>query len=289
MTVNTTAGPVTFETRPLWSEWFAAFDTGAFLLDLATGSGQVAGYAVATAEAEGKVFEVTGVDYAQVRPLAGCTLLGDVALEKLPFPASHFDGASSQFGIEYADSRLALTEIARVLKPGGRALFLVHHAASAITRQTAEQIAAYDKVIANGVAVRQARRAFSAHQRGLPPASVQAAEQAFADAVRRAKERLEPFAAYEPVRYLVSYLSDLADRVASYEPVSALARIDAFEAGNSAWRHRQLCQTRAALDGVGINGFVERADRCGLALDDRCEITDLRGDLIAWRLSFRKL
>jgi len=288
MTVNTATGTVTFETRTIWRDWFADFDTGAVLLDLATGSGQVAGYAVSTAAAGGKAFEIIGVDYAEVAPLSGCSLLGCVALEKLPFPASHFDGASSQFGIEYADSRLALAEVSRVLKPGGRALFLVHHADSAITRQTAAQIAAYDQVMANGAAVRQARRAFAAHHKRLPPGSVRSAEQAFADAVGRARDRLEPGPAFDPVRYLVDYLEDLANRIASYEPVSALARIEGFEAGNAAWRHRQLCQTRAALDQAGLDGFALRAERCGLVLVDRVEITDPQGDLIAWRLSLRK-
>lgn len=288
MTVNTAAGPVTFETRALWNDWFGAFGTDAVLLDLATGSGQVAGYAVAAAAAQGKTFKVTGVDYADVSPLPGCTLLGGVALEKLPFPASHFDGASSQFGIEYADSRAALAEVSRVLKPGARALFVMHHADSAITRQTAAQIAAYDRVMANGAAVRQARRVFAAHRKNSGPAPVQAAEQAFAEAVSRAKDRLEPDPAFDPVRYLVGYLEDLARRAAAYEPVSALARIDAFEAGNAAWRHRQLCQTRAALDGAGLSGFVERADRCGLAIVERGEISDPRGDLIAWRVAFRR-
>jgi len=288
MTVNTAAGPVTFETRDIWGDWFAAFDAGAALLDLATGSGQVAGYAAATAAAGGKAFAITGIDYAEVAPLAGCTLLGGVALEKLPFAASSFDSASSQFGIEYADSRQALAEVSRVLKPGGRALFLIHHADSVITRQTAAQIAAYDRVMANGAAVRQARRAFAAYQKGLPPVSVQAAEQAFAEAVRRAQDRLEPDPAFDPVRYLVDYLGDLANRVAAYEPVSALTRIEGFEAGNAAWRHRQLCQTRAALDGAGLEGFVQRAERCGLALVNRSEITDSRAALIAWRLEFHR-
>lgn len=288
MTVNTAAGPLTFETRALWNDWFAAFESSAVLLDLATGSGQVAGYAVATAAARGETFDVTGVDYADVRPLPGCNLLGGVALEKLPFPPSHFDGASSQFGIEYADSRPALAEVSRVLKPGARALFVMHHADSVITRQTAAQIAAYDKVMANGSAVRQARRVFAAHRKDPGPATVRRAEQAFAEAVSRAKDRLESGPAFDPVRYLVGYLEDLANRAASYEPVSALARIEAFEAGNAAWRHRQLCQTRAALDSAGLAGFVQRADRCGLMLDKRSEIADPRGDLIAWRVAFRK-
>lgn len=288
MTITTPSGVVTFDTGPIWARYFADFPTGARLLDLATGSGQVARHAHAAGARDGKAFDITGVDYADVLPVEGCTLLGGVALEKLPFPASHFDGASSQFGIEYADTRAALAELARVLKPGGRALMLLHHAGGAITARTAAQIAAYDKVMANGAAVRQARRAFSAHLRGLPRETIQAAEQAFQDAVRRAKDRLEPDPAFDPVRYLVGYVDDLARRTTAYEPASALARLDAFESGNSAWRHRQQSQTRAALDGAGMDGFVNRAERAGLALVERSEEHDGHGAVIGWRVGFRK-
>ena len=288
MTVRTAAGPVTFETRKVWNDWFAAFDTGAVLIDLATGSGQVAGYAASNAKRYSKAFTIFGVDYADLSPRADCTLMGGVALEKLPFPGSHFDGASSQFGIEYADTRLAVAEVSRVLKSDGRAMFLVHHARSAITRQTAAQILAYDRVMASGAAVRLGHLAFAAHQCGLPPAVVQAAGQAFSDAVRKARNRLESGLAFEPARYLVGYLEDLAQRLASYEPLSAMARLEQFESGNAAWRHRQFCQTRAALDEAGLSGFIQRADRLGLLLVDRSEMADDHGNLIAWCLSFRK-
>lgn len=210
------------------------------------------------------------------------------ALEKRPFPGSYFDGASSQFGIEYADTRLALAEVSRVLKPGGRALFLMHHADSAITHQTAEQIAAYERAMTNGAAVRLAYRAFSAHHKGLSPALVQAAGRAFGEAVRRARDRLEPGLAFDPARYLVGYLDDMAERAASYDPLNALTRLERFESGNAAWRRRQLCQTRAALNESGLSGFAQRAARLGLLLVDRSKIVDARGHLIAWRLSFRK-
>ena len=39
MTVQTAAGPVAFETQPLWAGWFGTFDTGAQLLELATRNG----------------------------------------------------------------------------------------------------------------------------------------------------------------------------------------------------------------------------------------------------------
>lgn len=288
MTVQTAAGPVAFETQPLWAGWFGTFDTGAQLLDLATGNGQVAGYA--SAAAAGKTFAITGVDYADVEAAAArmptdCRLLGGVALEKLPFPAATFDGASSQFGIEYADTRAALQELGRVLKPGGRALMLIHHADSVITRQTADQIAAYDAVLGKSGAIRHARRAYTAQLKGLPAGAAGDALQA---AVQQAAARLEPSMAFEPVRYMVGYLDDLLRGLASYEPKSALERLDVFEAGNAAWRHRQQSQTQAALDEPGRDLFIQRAVRAGLVLTARSDLTDAGGQLIGWQAGFER-
>lgn len=288
MTVQTAAGPVAFETQPLWAGWFGTFDTGAQLLDLATGNGQVAGYA--SAAAAGKTFAITGVDYADVEAAAArmptdCRLLGGVALEKLPFPAATFDGASSQFGIEYADTRAALQELGRVLKPGGRALMLIHHADSVITRQTADQIAAYDAVLGKSGAIRHARRAYTAQLKGLPAGAAGDALQA---AVQQAAARLEPTVAFEPVRYMVGYLDDLLRGLASYEPKSALERLDVFEAGNAAWRHRQQSQTQAALDEPGRDLFIQRAVRAGLVLTARSDLTDAGGQLIGWQAGFER-
>lgn len=288
MTVQTAAGPVAFETRPVWTGWFGTFDPGAQLLDLATGNGQVAGYA--SAAAAGKGFAITGVDYADVeaaaaRMPADCRLLGGVALEKLPFAAAAFDGASSQFGIEYADTRAALQELGRVLKPGGRALMLIHHADSVITRQTADQVAAYDAVLGKSGAIRHARRAYTAQLKGLP---VGAAGDALQAAVQQAAARLEPSVAFEPVRYMVGYLDDLLRGLASYEPKSALERLDVFEAGNAAWRHRQQSQTQAALDEPGRELFIQRAARAGLALTAHSDLTDTGGQLIGWRAEFER-
>lgn len=290
MTVQTPAGPVAFDTGPIWTGWFGQFETGAALLDLATGNGQVAGHASGAAAATGKTFAITGVDYAELEVASprlppDCRLIGGVALEALPFPAAAFDGASSQFGIEYADTRAALQELARVLRPGGRALMLIHHVDSVITRQTAHQIAAYDAVLGRSGAIRHARRAFTAHLKGSPAAS---AEDALREAVERAAGQLAPTPAFEPVRYMVAYLDDLSRRIASYEPSSALARLDAFETGNAAWRHRQQSQTLAALDAPGLDVFIQRAARTGLALEERAELTDGQGALIGWRAEFRK-
>lgn len=289
MTVGTPEGTATFDTGPFWRTWFASFPDGARLLDLATGSGRVAGYALEAARAGTRTFDITGIDYAEApRPLDGCTLLGEVALERLPFAAACFDGASSQFGLEYADPHRALAELSRVLRPGGRVLMLAHHADSAIRRQTAAQLAAWERVVGSGGALRQARRVFSAHLRGAPEAARAAAESGLREAVARAAARLEPDPAFAPARYFVDYLTDLAGRSSAYDPASALACLEGVEAGNAAWRQRQICQLRAALDPAGLDAFITRAETVGLKCLERGHERDADGALIGWRIALQK-
>lgn len=292
LSVQTSEGPVALDTAEIWRGFFADFPAGSRLIDLATGSGQVARHAVAAGTGKSPPLEVVGVDYASldsgVSADPGLTLMGEVSLEALPFPAAHFDGASSQFGIEYADARRALPELSRVLKPGGKCRMLLHHAGSVITGQTAAQIAAYDGVLGGGAAIRQARRAFGAHLKGAPPATLRQAEAAFADAVRKTAARLRPEPAFDQPRYLVGYLVDLCERIDRYDPANALKRLDEFEAGNAAWRQRQHCQVRAALDQGGLEALVHRAGRVGLTAIEQGEAHDSRGALIGWTVAFSR-
>ncbi|MFZ5670570.1 MAG: class I SAM-dependent methyltransferase [Pseudomonadota bacterium] len=284
-------GGAAFDSGPLWRAFFDGFEAGARLIDLATGAGLVAGYAREASLAAGRGFSIVGVDQAELPPDAGggeVTLMGGVALEALPFAEAAFDGAASQFGFEYADTRRALVELARVLKPGGRALMLIHHADSAVTRAAAGQAAAYDRVLGDGAAVRLARRAYAAHLNRLAPAAVRAAEAAFRAAVTRAAGRLDPAPAHAPARYLVGYLADLADRIAAYEPASALARLDAFEHGNAAWRQRQRGQLNAAMTAAQLDVFLARAARAGLACRERAQQHDAAGALVAWRVALER-
>jgi ubiquinone/menaquinone biosynthesis C-methylase UbiE len=289
MTLDKAGGQKVFDAAPVWLSFFETFGAKARLLDLATGGGQVAGYASTVSASRADAFEVIGVDQADLGAGArgsgsGATLMGSVMLERLPFPQAHFDGASSQFGIEYADARLALAELSRVLKPGGRAMLLMHHAQSAISRSTAAQAAAHDRVLGDGAMIRQARRAFAAHMAGRPGPATSAAEQALREAVARATGRLEAAAGFDPARYIVGYLADLAERIARYKPASALARLDEMELGIASWRQRHRSQLNAALDAGGLDAFLQRASRVGLTPNERAEQHDAGGELIAWRI-----
>jgi SAM-dependent methyltransferase len=48
-----------------------------------------------------------------------------VRMEELPFKNETFDLVISQYGLEYGNPREVLTEVTRVLKPGGQAVFLI--------------------------------------------------------------------------------------------------------------------------------------------------------------------
>ena len=94
------------------------------VLDIATGTGLTARH-IARSGAK-----VTGVDIAQGLLEAARQLADDEDLpvdwqlgdaEKLPFADASFDAASSTFGIMFASNQdAAISELARVVRPGGR-------------------------------------------------------------------------------------------------------------------------------------------------------------------------
>ena len=121
----------------LWSSFVSTLDPSAAVLDLATGNG-----AVPAAMLEHDVnYAITAVDQAHIDPvkflskpgqLAQVKFMGGVDVAQLPFTDDGFDALSSQFGIEYAALSSVALEVFRVLKPGGKYQFLMHHSNSEI-------------------------------------------------------------------------------------------------------------------------------------------------------------
>jgi SAM-dependent methyltransferase len=110
------------------------------VLDLGCGAGAVARVLLA---APGDL-QVTGVDFARV-PLAihpSFELLSETPMESLPFDEPCFGAVVSQFGFEYGECEATLRELARVLAPGARVSFLVHHAESSIVATNRERLRA---------------------------------------------------------------------------------------------------------------------------------------------------
>jgi len=112
--------------------------------------------------------------------------------------------------------------------------------------------------------------------------------QAFRQAVLDLARRTGPTPPFATVRYLVSYLNDLAMGVDRFSPLSALQCFDSFEGGNAAWRERQVCQVAAALTMEGMKGFIARAADAGLSPTGLSPCRDDRGGLIGWLATFER-
>jgi ubiquinone/menaquinone biosynthesis C-methylase UbiE len=138
------------EVREAWVEFFSGLPDGARLLDVGTGNGVVPLIAAETAASLGRTWQIHATDLARIDPVrhvpdgarrfAGITFHPGVATEKLPFEAGSFDAVSAHYAFEYADRDSALAELGRVLKPGGDAQFIVHHAESALVRAALQSL-----------------------------------------------------------------------------------------------------------------------------------------------------
>lgn len=133
-----------------WTSFARRLGDSRKILDLACGAGAVAHVLVR----EHPTLQVIGVDSAQV-PAASAdrvSLLSGMRLESMPFADHSFDGAVSQYGVEYADVPKAARELARVLKPSAPIDFLVHHAGGPIAQHNRRRNSALGALAAPGLA-----------------------------------------------------------------------------------------------------------------------------------------
>ena len=128
-----------------WAEFFSGLPAATRVLDVATGNGVLLVWAARAARSAKRELTLTGIDLADIDPvrylpeqqadLAGVCFVGGTAAESLPFPKASFDVVVSQYGLEYADLDPALSEVARVLAPGGQLHWLAHSDDSRVIAQ----------------------------------------------------------------------------------------------------------------------------------------------------------
>jgi SAM-dependent methyltransferase len=271
-----------------WMQLFQATPAGARVLDLATGAGQVATWAAAA----GRGFGVTGVDFADIpatrADAPGVSFLGNVGIESLPFEPGSFDLVVSQYGFEYADRQKAAAECARVLAPGGRGRFVMHHPQSALSLDYDARAAVFRAALREVDCLRPGRRVFELHARNAGPVQLAEAEVRFRAAVDKARARLEGGPAHAEARSYVDYLAALAAEPARFQPQDALAKLDQVEDLTGAWLLRYVAQTRAVLDPGGVESIRYRLERQGLAVFPAETLTSETGALLAWTLDFSR-
>jgi demethylmenaquinone methyltransferase/2-methoxy-6-polyprenyl-1,4-benzoquinol methylase len=127
---------MSFGVHRLWKRWFAAtfgVRVGDAILDLAGGTGDIAALLLPRVGASGSVV-LGDINAAMLHSgrdrMLNCGFVrnlhyAQVNAEALPFPDANFDAVTIAFGLRnVTDKPRALTEMQRVLKPGGRVLIL---------------------------------------------------------------------------------------------------------------------------------------------------------------------
>jgi SAM-dependent methyltransferase len=208
-----------------WRDFFAALPTGARIIDLCTGNGAIA----LIAAAAGKDFSITAVDQADIDPpsfvtrhrdeIAKVRFLGRTQVEALPFPDDSFDVAISQYGLEYSNVPRTVTEVARVLGPGGQARFVVHASDGIVAANARTVIAEADLLLSEIDLMGASRRCFRAC------AAVEGGDVS-EEARERAKEAFQAFRT--ALQMTAAQLPKVADKMMFHN--SGGVMLDAFQA-----------------------------------------------------------
>lgn len=139
--------------RGLWAEFFASLSEGERLIDLCTGNGAVMNIALECARKSGIGIMACGVDSASIAPIGACnrqrradSFFVRASVTALPFEDRCFDAVTSQFGIEYAPPERVIAESLRVLRNGGRGLFITHARGGVTVTQARAELVDIDEL-----------------------------------------------------------------------------------------------------------------------------------------------
>lgn len=158
----------TMEVREAWVNFFSELSDGAHILDIGTGNGAVALIAKETATKLSRGFEIDGVDLAEIDPpryvpggaelLEGIRFHGGINTEALPFKKASIDAICGQYIVEYTDIAKTLAESMRVMAPGGKCQFILHHRESIVVQNAEESLKQGDLVLNESKILRKFRR-----------------------------------------------------------------------------------------------------------------------------------
>ena len=208
-----------------WSGFFAQFPAGKRVLDIATGNGVLLVWGARAARAAGRELTLTGIDLADIDParflpehrvdLAAARFIGNTAAESLPFADGSFDVVVSQYGLEYADLELALSEAARVLASGGQLHWLAHGSDSIVVAQGRARLMDIDLLLGSDGPFAAMKTYVRARVRNR---KVSRATRELTEALRRAEAHCTANPPATLVRQLCGGILDTANQFEKHRP-----------------------------------------------------------------------
>ena len=286
----------TFAVDQFWHDLFATLEPSSRIVDLATGNGSVALKAARFAREQNQDFDVSGVDYASIRPakvsdvdaelLASVRFIGDTDIASLPFATSGTSCVTSQYGFEYAQMDLALAEATRILVPGGYAQFLMHAEGGAVYKASGARLRRAQYLLQKGQVITLLTDLGKAASTGSAPR------------LHKVQQRIESKIASLQRKFVAAPRDDLIWQV-SREALEILAatsgvsgrdiaaRVAFIRTEVMAYVQRLHAMRRASLSAPAMDDLCEQAKRSG------CETSSyspffVDGDRVGWAFYARK-
>lgn len=213
-----------------WNEQFAVLKTGGCVLDVCSGNGSIALLAQEFSRREDRHLKIIAINAADInvssiiklkpelaQHLQAIHFIPNTLLEEMQAPSESVDLVASQYGVEYADWKLAATNINRVLKCGGHFSLICHALDSRIMVEMERQHSDYEWLSGLGILLKDfALPGDEASRTAFLDALYEGAQAVLGESGRRKSEmlravgaRLEQirqFAAREPKAALAIFL-----------------------------------------------------------------------------------
>ena len=303
---NAFSGNYDDEVREHWYACFSKLPDGARVIDIGTGNGAVALLAQDAARSLGRRFQIEGIDAAVIDPatavaqhdvdFSDIVFRGETPIEATGCPPRHFDAVSSHYAIEYSDVAQSLRELARILKPGGWAEFVIHHAGSMALKTTRAELRAFaylrDEAPVLMESCRLLEKLMDAGNAAAFAVLLQDTEvRQHDERVRSLLQRARLFTESQPgaafVQGIVQQIAKTLQETPATGPTTALERLAILADEMYAHHNRLSAISRAAHTAQNIAEFCRLATIAGFTVDAPRELVRRERDLIGWVCSTR--
>lgn len=292
------------DVRKMWFDFFESLPANAIVVDLGAGNGALEEIAYDFAVTRNAPLTVHAFDLAPSLPKSfkgrgdsdQCSIVWHTSTpnEATGLPDSSVDGVTSSYAFEYGDDEATVREILRILKPGGRARFLMHYGGSKIISGARNELDVLEAQLEKGGfldTVRDYLREFGDIRK--PPQFEKLKKSRKAEPYRlrmneahqRAVKRVETEHAADLVKQVMRWTGELVTPPMFFEPRQVLLkRLKEVREELQANRSRLMDMQKAAVDEARLDRIRGFFSKGGMQLEATLyEVPDAPAP-VGWRV-----